>query len=381
MQRTSLALAVFVSLMAGPVGAQAPQGVPDARASDPIALGWMVGAPPPADRIISFADSSFVKFPQLRWSFSHWRELFATVEVPRGTGPSSVLLRAERTDLDGVTFTPLGASEPMTWAQSLAANYTDGILVFHKGRIVYEKYFGALKPEGQHIAHSVTKSLVGTIASMLVAEGQLDAGALVVKYIPELAGRAFLDATVRQVLDMTTALKFDETYADPNADVWKWTLAASLLPRPPGYDGPGTSYDYLKMIAKQGGHGQAFSYKSPNTEVVGWLLRRVTGKPLEQILSERLWQPLGMERDGYLQIDTSRTPLAAGGLNLTLRDLGRFCEMMRADGRFNGQQVVPASVIADIRRGASKDDFAKAGYKSLPGWSYRNTWWISHERK
>jgi CubicO group peptidase (beta-lactamase class C family) len=371
--------ALMVAALTGSAAlAQAPAGFADAAASDPVAMGWMVGAPPPPDRVIRFEDASFLKFPQLRWSFSHWRELYPTVEVARGDGPASSLPRAERSDLDDVTFVPIGGTQPMTWAQSLTANYTDGILVMHQGRVVYERYFGALKPDGMHIAHSVTKSFAGTIAAMLVAEGKLDANAEVARYLPELAGSAFGDATVRQVLDMTTGLKYSEKYADPNADVWKFARSGSLLPKGPGYDGPATTYEFLATMSKEGEHGQAFSYKSPNTEVLGWLIRRVTGQRFEQVLSDRLWRPLGMEHDGYMQVDTSGSPLVSGGLNLRLRDLARFCDMMRQGGRFNGRQIVPAAVVAEIARGTSREDFAKAGYKTLPGWSYHDQWWVSH---
>ncbi len=376
-QRASGAVAVL-SLAVAAGAASAEQAFPDAVASDPVTMGWMVGSPPPPERTIRFDDGSFVRFPQLRWSFSHWRELFPTVAVPRGAGAASHLPRAERSDLDAVTFVPLGATQPMTWAQSLAANYTDGIVVLHKGRIVYERYFGALQPGGPHIAHSVTKSFVGTIAATLVAEGKLTPEARVAQYIPELANSAFGDATVRQVLDMTTGLRYAEIYADPDSDVWNFARAANLVPRPPGYSGPATSYEYLKSMRKEGEHGQGFAYKSPNTEVIGWLIRRVTGQPLGQVLSERLWQPLGMESDGYMQVDGSGAPLAAGGLNLQLRDLARFCEMMRQGGRFDGRQVVPAAVVADIERGGSREDFAKGGYGLLEGWSYRNQWWVTH---
>jgi len=371
------ALAGMAALLLGGA-AQAAPPFPDAQATDPVALGWMVGSPPPPERTIRFEDGSFLKFPQLRWTFSHWRELFPTAPVWRGPGPVSALPQAPRDDLDAVSFTPLGGGAPMTWGQSLAANYTDGILVMHRGKVVYERYFGALKPEGTHIAHSVTKSFVGTIAAMLVAEGKLAPDALVTRYIPELKDSAFGDATVRQVLDMTTGLEYSEVYIDPKSPAWDFVRAVGLLPRPAGYGGPTTSYDYLKTLKKAGEHGQAFSYTSVNTEVVGWLVQRAGGKPLAQQLSERFWTPLGMEQDAYLQVDSVGAGYAAGGLNLALRDLARFCEMMRQNGRFNGRQVVPAAVVADISAGARREDFAKAGYATLPGWSYHDQWWVSH---
>lgn len=356
----------------------APATWPDASATDPTTMGWMVGSPPPPEKQIRFADMSFMTFPQTRWSFSHWRELLPSAEISRGDGPVSALPVALRDDLDAVTFTPIGGGAPMSWKQSLAANYADGVIVMHRGTIVYESYFGALTPRGQHIAHSVTKSFVGTAAAMLIAEGRLDRDALVTRYIPELGDSAFADATVGQVLDMTTALAYTEVYTDPNSDAFAFVRAGGMMPRQAGYDGPTTTYDYLKTLKKSGEHGQEFHYKSVNTEVAGWLVSRVTGKPLAEVLGERFWQPMGMERDAYIQVDPSGAAYAAGGLNLQLRDLGRFCEMMRNNGRFNGRQIVPEAVVADIARGGSPEAFTHGGYATLPGWSYHNQWWVSH---
>ena len=164
---------------------------PDAAASDPKTMGWMVGAPPPPDRIVRFADGSYFQFPAMRWSVSNFRQLMPTTNVSRGLGAPVPLARALRTDIDALTFTPLGASQPMTWAQSLAANYTDGIVVLHRGKIIYERYFGVLTPQGQHGAMSMTKSVVGTMGAMLVADGTLDATKKVADYVPQLAQSAF----------------------------------------------------------------------------------------------------------------------------------------------------------------------------------------------
>lgn len=109
-------------------------------------MGWMVGAPPPPDRIVRFADGSYFQFPAMRWSVSNFRQLMPTTNVSRGLGAPVPLARALRSDIDALTFTPLGARQPMTWAQSLAANYTDGIVVLHRGKIIYERYFGVLTP-------------------------------------------------------------------------------------------------------------------------------------------------------------------------------------------------------------------------------------------
>ncbi len=363
---------------AEPVSPNAPSSFPDARASDPATLGWMVGSPPPPDRVIRFDDGSYWRFPALRWTVSNFRQLMPTVGVSRGLGPVAALPVALREDIDAVTFTPLGASRAMTWRQSLDANYTDGIVVLHKGRVVYERYFGVLKPEGQHGAMSVTKTFVGTLAAMLVAEGTLDATRRVDHYVPELAASAFGSATVRQVLDMTTGIRFSENYADPNAEVWAHGAAGNPLPKPKDYAGPRNYYEFLQTVKPQGAHGEGFTYRTANTDALGWILARVTGRSVAQLLSERIWGPMGAEQDAYMSVDSIGTPFAGGGLSTGLRDLARFGEMIRNNGAFNGRQIVPAIAVADIRRGGSQADFAKAGYAQLPGWSYRNMWWVTH---
>jgi len=369
--------AVVALLMAQGAAAQARPPL-SAAESDPAVLGWMVGAPPPADKLLRHADMTHYRFPQWRWSFANMRQFVPTTNVWRGDGAVSMLPRAERSDIDGVTFQPLGRSDTMTWAQSLDANYTDAIVVLHKGRIVYERYFGVMKPHSTHMSMSVTKSFFGTLGAWLVAEGRLDENAKVVQYIPELAGSAFADATVRQVLDMTTGVKYSEDYTDPNAEVWQHARAGGVFPRPPGYDGPGSFYEMLRTLKKEGEHGRGFTYKTVNTDVLGWLIRRATGQTMGEVLSERVWQKLGAEQDAYLLVDSEGTEFAGGGFNPSLRDMARFGEMMRLDGRFNGQQIVPKAVVDDIRRGGDRTAFEQAGFKLLKGWSYRDMWWVSH---
>ena len=350
----------------------------NARDSDPVTLAWMVGAPPPPEKLIRFADGSWFRFPQKRWSFSHIRELMPTSAVRRADGPPSSTPRAERDDIDAVVFSPIGQTGSMTWAQSLDANYTDGIVILHRGRIVYERYFGALSAARPHIAFSVTKSFVATLAVTLMVEGRLDEAQTVASYLPELQRSALGSATLRQLLDMTTGLDYTEDYTDPNSAVWVMSRAGGFLHRPPGYAGPESFLDFLATIQQMYPHGGKFAYKTANTDALGAVLRRVTGRSLSDLLHERIFAPLGVEFDGYFTVDSTGAEWAGAGLNLTLRDLARFGEMMRLDGRYNGRQIVPKAVVDDIRRGADREMFAGAGYTTLPGWSYRSMWWVSH---
>ena len=148
-------LGVAATLLASVSHAQTPAH-PDAVASDPATIGWMEGSPPPADKVVRYADLSMYRFPQLRWSFANFRQLVPTRNIWRGEGRPSGLPRSLRDDIDELKFTPLGGGDPMTWEQSLAANYTDAILVLHQGRIVYERYLGVMTPHTPHMAMSVT---------------------------------------------------------------------------------------------------------------------------------------------------------------------------------------------------------------------------------
>ncbi|WP_416885050.1 serine hydrolase domain-containing protein [Marinospirillum sp.] len=349
-----------------------------AEDSDPARWGWMQGSPPPPEKRISFADGSYFQFPQMRWSVAHFRQLMPTVQVARGTGPIQPLASHSCAALDALTFVPWGQSEPMTWAESMRANYTDGIAVLHRGQLIDERYFGALTAEGQHAAMSVTKSFMGLLGALLIEEGLLDAERQVVEYVPELGASAFGSATVAQLLDMTTGIRFSEDYADPNAEVWAHAAAGNPLPKPADYVGPRSYFEFLQTVQPEGEHGAAFHYRTANTDALGWVMTRATGQNVAQLLSERIWQPLGAEQDAYMTVDSWGTPFAGGGLNLSLRDLARFGELLRQNGRVGEQQVIPAAVIADLRAGGDQAQFAQAGYSQLEGWSYHQMWWITH---
>ena len=352
-----------------------PDQILDAHTSDPVLMGWQQGLPPAPGKTIHWADAGHMRFPSHRYAFSNMRQFLPTARVSRGAGPVWELPVALRDDLDAVQFQTLDDGRTLTWEQSLFENFTDAIVVLHKGTIVYQRYLGVTRPDSTHIAFSITKSYVGTLAEMLIAEGKLDPSAPVAELIPELAGSGFADATLRQVLDMTTALDFSEEYTDPNSGIGAFSMALGLTPRPPGYAGPGDVFSYLPGIAKAGTHGEDFSYRTCNTEVLGWIVARTAGQRLDQLLSERIWAPLGMEQDADFLIDSTGMPFAGGGLNPCLRDMARFGEAMRCDGMGNGGQAIAREVVAGIKAGGDKAAFASAGYEFLPQGSYRSQWW------
>ena len=349
--------------------------------SDPGKIGWMEGFPPAPDKLVMQPDSNFFSFPKLRWTVCHFRELLPTEQVSRGLGaPGALEYDLDESAIDALTFRPMDSQDTMTWKESLAANYTDGMLILHRGKIVYERYFGCLDELGKHGAMSMTKSMTGLLAEILVAEGKLDDAQRVTSIVPELADSAFGDATVRQVMDMTTGLAYSEDYSDPNADIWIYSRAASPLPKPSGYSGPDGYFEYLQTVKPEGNHGDAFHYKTINTDALGWVISRVSGMEFTELLSDRIWSHMGAEQDAYVTVDGKGTPFAGGGMSAGLRDLGRIGLLMLNEGEINGRRLFPSEVVAGIRQGGSKEAFEKAGYKTLMGGSYRSMWWLFHNK-
>jgi len=353
--------------------AQAPAlPTPDSVSLDN--LGYMQSFPPAADKQID--NSNRGRYPQSRWVMQHTRELVPTRNIRRGTAKPSDLPRKER-NLDGVQFED-DKGQTISLADWQKSTFTDALVVLHKGRIVYERYQNQMRPETPHLLFSVTKSFTGLIVAQLASEGKIDLDALIPKYVPELADSAWGDMTVRQAMDMTGAVKYREVYTDPTSEVFPYLYSSNLLPAPTDYKGPRNIYDFLKTLKKEGEHGAGFVYRTVHSEVLGWVVSRVTGKHFADVMSERIWSKLGMEEDAYVMVDSIGTPLQGAGLNATARDLARVGEMLRLNGEFNGQRVLSEAVVEDLRKGGDREKFKASGMTFRPGYSYHNQWWILH---
>ena len=338
-------------------------------------------APPPGPPPVIDA-TNWYWGPGNHWSYRHTRRIFPSADIYRGQAPAAKLDYAPR-DLDGITFVNPVSRAQMTVAQMYSATETDAFLVMHGGKIVTERYFNGMKPEDTHLLMSVSKSVLGMLAGIVVGEGRLNPDALVTSYVPELQGSAYEGATVRNLLDMTVGMNFDENYASKTSDLYRLDEAAGWVERGPGAaDG---LHAFLATLTKRSGpHGVEFRYISANTDAMGWVLERATGTDLAGLFSSELWSKIGAERDAYLLLDAHEAPYADPGLNMTLRDLGRFSQMVLQEGRVRGRQIVPAAWIMDIRRGGSPGAWKKspsyAHLGSREGYangSYRSYWYIA----
>jgi CubicO group peptidase (beta-lactamase class C family) len=324
--------------------------------------------------------------PGNRWSYKHTNRIFPSANIYRGDGPISKLDYAMR-DLDEISFANPITQTQMSVAQMYAATDTDAFLVMKDGKIVTERYFNGMKPEDTHLLMSVSKSVVGALTGIITGQGRLDPTALVTSYIPELKGSAYDGATVRNLLDMSVGMEFDEDYSSKSSDLYRLDEAVGWVER-----GPNAArglHEYLATLRKRhGSHGSEFRYISANTDVMGWVLERATRTDFAELVSKELWSKLGAERDAYILLDGFQAAYADPGLNMTLRDLGRFSQMVLQLGLYNGQQIVPGEWIEDIRHGGDSLAWRKGPeysyFRKLSGYangSYRSYWYVADPRR
>ena len=342
-------------------------------------MGFLQTSDIEAERRINLAN--WTEGAPVRWSFQNALQIVPSAEIYRGAGKPTTI-KESHTEFNQLSFTNY-QGEQRTIEQMLAQTYTDGFLVMHQGRLVNEQYFNDLQPHSKHLLQSVTKSFVGTLACILMEQKLLNPNKLVEDYVPELSHSGYGDATVRQVLDMTTSILYQENYGVVS-ELTMHEASAGWRPRSGQLEGlPESQALFLQSLRKEPGrkHGERFTYISCNTDVLGWVIERATGKRLPDLLSELIWSKLGAEENAHMLVDSWGLSAASGGLNVTLRDLARFGQMMLQNGNYNGHQFLSANTIKDIRTGGSRNLW-KRGEGSgmsylMPKGSYRNQWWVT----
>ena len=317
--------------------------------------------------------------PWNRWSFQNVRQILPTSEVWRGDGEVNHFPRKPK-ELGGIKFKSTEGSIE-TIQNWIDTSYTDGILVMHQGSIVFEQYHNNMNPRSLHLSQSMAKSIVGSVAGILIGRGQLDTEALISTYLPELEKTAWKGATLRQVLDMTTGVRYVEDYEALDSDIAVTDIAMTDIAsgwklRGAGVDAPDCMWDQiLGLTETTRAHGELFQYRSIETDVLAHCLERVTQTRLAELVSQEIWQPLGCEESASFTVDPAGYALADGGFNATLRDYARFGQMLLDDGKVNGKSIVAKSWIDDIQN-ADHSLFAEPYTQAAPNGGYRNQFWI-----
>ncbi|RJT39060.1 class C beta-lactamase-related serine hydrolase [Mesorhizobium waimense] len=314
--------------------------------------------------------SNWRENPFNRWSFQNVGELVpsAPVAASGGTEPP----RQELGSLLGEKVSL--ASGPETVASFLARSDTDALTIMKAGTIVGDWFAPHMDFGGRHIIFSISKSFTAILAGILEGEGIFDPEAPVISYVPEARGSAYGDASIRHVLDMSVSLDFEEAYLDPESAFARYRRATLWNP------GGGTEslrefILTLQRLAEP--HGQTFRYRSPNSDLLGMLVERASGKRLTDLLREKLWLPLGAASEASITVDMEGTARTAGGISVTPRDLARVGEMMRQGGTANGRRVVPEAWVRDtVETGGSSEAWQRGTMAFLfPEGRYRNKWY------
>ena len=334
----------------------------------------MQGFPPPPDQRWRLAD--WQTAPANTWSFIHLREVVPTARISRGTGPVRELAHGPAAPLDVGLERTDGSSASVR--DVLSGTYTDGYLVLQHGRIAAEEYFAGMTPHHTHLLMSVSKSIIGCVVGILIDRGALDPAQPITRYVPDLRSSGYADASLRDVLDMRSGVAFSEAYLDPDADVRLLEQVMGWAPRRQD-DLPTSIYDYLLRLKADRPHGERFDYRSCETDVLGWVCERATGRRMPDLLSGLLWSRLGAEQDADGAVDPAGAVLHDGGLATTLRDLGRFGQLLADNGHVADEDVVPEWWLDDAFAGGPDSRAAFAADPTtgwLQGGMYRNQFWV-----
>ncbi len=313
--------------------------------------------------------------PHSRWAFRHMREVLPSHLIEADPATTLALSEAPK-PMGQVELTRLDGSSG-TLDEVLADTHTDAFLMLHRGQIIEERYADGMTPSTRHLVMSVSKSLVGCVAGCLADEGRLDDGAEVTTYVPEVKGSGYDGATVRNLLDMRTGVAFRETYTNPDAEVRVMERSMGWRPIEPG--DPVGAYAYLATLGTAGPHGGRFTYRSADTDVLGWVCERAAGRRMADLISAKIWAPMGAQYDAEVTCDAVGTAIHDGGVSATARDLARFGQMLLEGGQAGGRRVVPTAWLAASHKPGSdvRDAFAASPDDTvLPGGWYRNQFWF-----
>ncbi|AHL74383.1 6-aminohexanoate hydrolase [Stutzerimonas stutzeri] len=336
-----------------------------ALAASPGSSEVMQGFPPAAEMRVNKTNA--FQPPYLRWSMRHAREVSPTRNIPRAESPLPLQF-GPRQGLGSLTF--VAGDETLSLDAYLAQTVTDGLIVLHRGEIVFEQYLDQFDVRQPHIWASMTKSVTGLLAAQFIAEGKLDPQAKLADYVPELSGTPFGESTVRQNLDMQVAVTYPEN-VPPDLGLF---AATGLIPRKP--DMPADIYSFLQVskIAEGSASQPLFFYQNGSPEALAWAMRRISGQNWSELVAERIWARFAQE-DAYVQVDELGTEMASGGISSNLRDTARFAELVR---RELGSDVADDSFNQAVRSLLDSGDaqlFAKGNLgPGRPGYAYRNYW-------
>ena len=296
-------------------------------------------------------------------NFSNMKNVISTVVVEKD-GPQHVFGHQLKTLPTQYDY----KGESKSLQEFLTRSSTTALLVLKGNDITFENYYQGTSEFDQRISWSMGKSFLSALFGIAVEEGHIKSiNELVVDYVPELKGSGYDGVTIKNVLQMSSGVAFNEDYQDFFSDINRFGRLLAL----------GGSFDeFAGSLVNEREQGTYMHYVSIDTHVIGMVLRKATGRPVAEYFKEKLWSKLGTEQDTYFLTDSTGEPMVLGGLNMLTRDYAKFGKLFLDDGRWNGEQVVPlnwvkSSVTPDAPHlMPGKRDSAKL----VLGYGYQ--WWL-----
>lgn len=240
-----------------------------------------------------------------------------------------------------------------------------GLIIVHNGKIRFEKYGLDQAPDGRWTSFSVAKSLTSTLVGAALRDGAIRSlDDKVTAYISDLKGSAYDDVSVRQLLTMTSGVRWNEDYTDPKSDVALFNLHKAE----PGVD---VTVSYMRKLPREAPAGSKWVYKTGETNLIGVLVSSATRKPLSTYLSEKLWKPLGMEANGVWMLGSTGHEISGCCLSARLRDFARVGQFMLNGGVAGGTKILPDDWIAQAT--------TKQADIGEPGSGYGFQWWTNDD--
>ena len=243
----------------------------------------------------------------------------------------------------------------------MKAQRTAGLVIIHNGQIRLEKYGLDFDGSGKWTSFSVAKSLTSTMVGAAIKDGHIKSlDDKVTQYIPEMKGSAYDDVTIAQLLTMTSGIKWNEDYEDPKSDVARFNEHKAE----PGID---VTVSYMRKLPREAPAGTKWVYKTGETNLIGVLVSKATGKKLSDYLSEKVWAPFGMEQDGSWLLGSTGHEISGCCMQASTRDYARFGLFMLGGGVVNGKAILPDGWIASAT--------TKRADIGAPGRGYGYQWW------
>lgn len=294
-------------------------------------------------------------------NFSHMQQTFLTQKIIKSANP--YLFEYQNLTLP-TEFTY--QEQSVLVDDFLKRRATTALLVLKNNKITFEQYYLGTQAEDKRISWSMAKSVVAVLFGMQVDAGKIDIEKPVSFYLPEMKGSGYEQVKIKHVLQMSSGVKWDEDYQDFNSDINKMGRLLAL----------GGSLDEMTTeLVSESSSGEKFHYVSMDSHVIAMILRRVTGKPLVEVVQNELWNKIGMEDDAAWIVDSKNTAFALGGLNARTRDYARFGRLLLNNGRWHqeqrdSQQLVSSQWIKEATTAGA--DYLKSGEGTL-GYGY-NIW-------